>query len=320
MSHSQSSTLSTLPLGKVQTDEALITGTTPTTRNEAKPKDASATPNEVKPGNGVKNSGNKPSTGNGSATKRNLTKLSHRLSLGLRHKAVEFGWHIAPDGFVPVQEVLDHTMFQSYNLRDITEVVQSNDKQRYTLQERPLENYYKESTSSRDSMIDHGDRPDVIRRSDGLSSGNKAKATILCIRANQGHSITVINPDLLLERLTSDDLLQNYPTMVHGTYLKSWECIQSSGGLSKMKRNHIHFATGIPNAHGRNETVISGMRKSCDVYIYVNVRKCVLDNIAIYKSDNGVLLTAGVDDLGILPMQYFSRVTDASGNVLLQND
>ncbi len=309
MPRNQSSTLppavpSTLPLDGVKTDEAL---TIPTTRNEAKPTDA------------PQHSENKPSTG--SATKRNLTKLSHRLSLGLRHKAVEFGWQIAPDGFVPVQEVLDHTMFLNYNLRDVIEVVQSNDKQRYTLQERPLENYYK-STNGMDSMIDHGNNPDVNRRSDGSSTGTgcKTKATILCIRANQGHSITVINPDLLLERLTSDDLLQIYPTMVHGTYLKSWECIQSSGGLSKMKRNHIHFATGIPNVHGKNETVISGMRKSCDVYIYVDMRKCVRDNIAIYKSDNGVLLTAGVDDSGILPMQYFLQVNNASGNVLFQND
>ena len=87
-----------------------------------------------------------------------------------------------------------------------------------------------------------------------------------------------------------------------------------------MKRNHIHFATGKPNIEGPENSVISGMRKSCDVYIYVDVYKCVIDNIPICKSDNGVLLTAGINGSGILPIKYFSHVTDASGNVLFKND
>ena len=129
----------------------------------------------------------------------------------------------------------------------------------------------------------------------------------------------MIDADLLLQRLTPDELLQNYTTMVHGTYFSSWELIQSSGGLCRMKRNHIHFATGIPNMDGTKNSVISGMRRSCDIYIYVNVHKCVIDNIPIYKSDNGVLLTSGVGNSGTLPLQYFSHVTDAAGNVLLAN-
>ena len=267
------------------------------------------------------------------ATKRNSTKLSHQLSLGLRHKALEFGWHITPDGFVPVQQILNHNMFHKYTLRDIIDTVNSNDKQRYTLQHRPLENYDKaifgtdtkqtttadDDASSKYSVGTNGSLHDVVSNQCSWTS-KQPDVTILCIRANQGHSIDMINSDLLLQRLTPDDLLQNYNTMVHGTFFSSWECILSSGGLRRMKRNHIHFATGLPNkVDGSKNSVISGMRKSCDVYIYVNVYKCVNDNIPIYKSDNGVLLTAGVDASGILPIQYFSHVTDASGNVLFHN-
>ena len=32
-----------------------------------------------------------------------------------------------------------------------------------------------------------------------------------------------------------------YPVVVHGTYSKAWEQIRKQG-LSKMRRNHIHFA------------------------------------------------------------------------------
>ena len=162
----------------------------------------------------------------------------------------------------------------------------------------------------------------ILTSDDGDDVSKAAvSATILCIRANQGHSIATINSDLLLQRLTSDDLLQNYGTMVHGTNYAAWDQIQSSGGLHKMQRNHIHFATGIShNIDGtKNNAVISGMRKSCDVYIYVNIQKCIHDDIFIYKSDNGVLLTAGINDSGILPIRYFSHVTDSSGSALWKN-
>lgn len=59
--------------------------------------------------------------------------------------------------------------------------------------------------------------------------------------------------------------MQHDPTLVHVT-----ERIQSSGGIRKMQRNHIHFATGIPYMDGtKNDSVISVMRKSCDgLYLY----------------------------------------------------
>ena len=34
-----------------------------------------------------------------------------------------------------------------------------------------------------------------------------------------------------------------YPVVVHGTYTKAWQQIRRQG-LSKMRRNHIHFAQG----------------------------------------------------------------------------
>ena len=60
-----------------------------------------------------------------------------------------------------------------------------------------------------------------------------------------------------------------YETVVHGTYLRFWEQIRRSGGLSRMRRNHIHFAAGLPGEDG----VISGMRQDCNVLIYVDVEK-----------------------------------------------
>lgn len=54
-----------------------------------------------------------------------------------------------------------------------------------------------------------------------------------------------------------------------------------------MSRNHIHFAPGLPQEDG----VISGMRKSCDVYIYIDMVQAIKDGIDFYISSNNVILT-----------------------------
>jgi 2'-phosphotransferase len=47
---------------------------------------------------------------------------------------------------------------------------------------------------------------------------------------------------------------EEIPVVIHGTYFEPWATIKNDG-LSRMSRNHIHFASGI---FGDN-AVISGM-------------------------------------------------------------
>ena len=243
---------------------------------------------------------------------KNLRSLSHSLSWALRHKALELGFTMTSDGFVSVDEILRcrHAKFRGYSLDDIRQVVETNDKQLFKLEERPASIYYKQS-----STIDQTS-PEAERnnKDEDNSMLPPAAATILCIRANQGHTITTVDPELLLERLSPDEL-QSIPVIVHGTYRDAWQSIQQQG-LNRMKRTHIHFASGLPKEDG----VISGMRKSCQVYIYVDAAKCACDGVVFYRSDNGVLLTAGVNNEGTLPLLYFRRVTDNSGTTLLSHD
>ena len=70
-----------------------------------------------------------------------------------------------------------------------------------------------------------------------------------------------------------------------------------------MTRNHIHFAKGLPGADG----VISGIRDTCEVYIYVNVKKCLETGIPFFESTNGVLLSPG-NDKGLIPLSMFDKV------------
>lgn len=54
-------------------------------------------------------------------------------------------------------------------------------------------------------------------------------------------------------------------------------------GLSRMARTHIHFAPGEPGA----DSVISGMRRSCQVVIYINIDKAIQGNLVqIWNNTN----------------------------------
>jgi len=237
------------------------------------------------------------------AKKKRLKSLSHALSWALRHEAPNLGLTMTKDGYVSVQDVLHcpHDKFTNrqrqqqkesgkhvlirvpkFTTEDIHEVVESNDKQRFKLEFRPS---------------------NVVGRTRG--------EPILCIRANQGHSIPGL--DLSMTPISVDTL----PMVVHGTNYEAFQHIQETKGLKRMTRQHIHFARGLPH----DEEVISGMRKSCTVYLFVDREKCAKDSdrVTFYESDNGVILTEGLDHSGILPLEYISHVTDRHGKILLEN-
>jgi len=118
------------------------------------------------------------------------------------------------------------------------------------------------------------------------------------IRANQGHSLSV--PDLELVILTEADLVDT--SVIHGTYKNIWKQIEKQG-LSRMGRNHIHFTTQLPS----EGQVISGMRQSCNVFIYVDAIRAIQDGYTFYKSANGVILCPG-NEKGILPPKYIKSI------------
>ncbi|XP_026213189.1 tRNA 2'-phosphotransferase 1 isoform X3 [Anabas testudineus] len=187
--------------------------------------------------------------------------LSKSMSYALRHGANKMGLLMGTDGFLFVEELLAHPQFRSYSLEDVERVVATNDKQRFKLRSHPK---------------------------DGR----------LQIRANQGHTVQVMDLDLKPVLTGSPDCPAE---AVHGSYLRHWSSIQQHG-LSRMKRTHIHLASGLPGEDG----VISGMRKDCDLAVFIDVPKALADGIEFFWSENGVLLTAG-DAEGKLRPKYFSR-------------
>ena len=96
---------------------------------------------------------------------------------------------------------------------------------------------------------------------------------------------------------------KEYPIVVHGTYYKFWNLIKNTG-LKTMTRQHVHFAKGLPGDSG----VISGMCNDVEILIYVDVDKMLQNKIELYESDNGVILSSGVN--GTIYPEYFKSVVD----------
>ncbi|KAH1019812.1 hypothetical protein HUJ04_009575 [Dendroctonus ponderosae] len=116
---------------------------------------------------------------------------------------------------------------------------------------------------------------------------------VLEICANQGHSIQVSAARSLLAQ--GLDKLSLVPIrepgqfeVIHGTYFGKWAKIKREG-LSRMSRNHIHFAKGLPC----DKSVISGIRSNCQVFIYVNLKAALEAGIPFFLSSNGVVLSPG---------------------------
>jgi 2'-phosphotransferase len=128
---------------------------------------------------------------------------------------------------------------------------------------------------------------------------------VVLIRANQGHSIAV---DVEMNPLLSVDQFPN--VVIHGTNNEAWKSIRVQG-LSCMGRNHIHMASGKPKEDG----VISGMRVSSSVLIYIDFENALSSGIKFYKSSNGVILSPG-NDLRVIPPQFFLKVEDRHGNLI----
>ncbi|XP_048586209.1 tRNA 2'-phosphotransferase 1 isoform X2 [Nematostella vectensis] len=189
-------------------------------------------------------------------------KLSKALSYICRHGAAKEGLQMNFGGLIFVDEILKLRQFCQFTEEDVRRVVKDNDKQRFVL-----------ATDE--------------------DSGR------LQVAASQGHTMEVQGLDL--SPITDKDM-DKYPTVIHGTYLNSWQSIKKQG-LSRMARNHIHFAPGVPGEEG----VISGMRSSCQLLIYINLKKALNDGYEFFTSTNNVILCPGNVD-GLLPPCYFDQV------------
>ena len=241
-------------------------------------------------------------------------QVSKKLSWLLRHGAAEEGLQLDANGYLNVQDVLSNRKIRGLkvSMDELGQLVADNDKQRFTM--RPV-------VAAKDSET--GENADV----EAITADSKPSDWL--IRANQGHSIKV-EDDGLLTPITTE----NMPlSAVHGTTHAAWPLIVASGGLKAMTRNHVHFASGLPagftsiaakDQDGDATTtttapVISGMRKSSTVLVFLDLPKAIAAGLKFWFSDNGVILSEGNAE-GLVPLRVFKRVEDRTGEGVLLED
>ena len=233
-------------------------------------------------------------------------QVSKKLSWLLRHGAEQEGLKLGEGGFVNLQDVLNNRNLRSLKVTfdEVRQIVQENDKQRFTMVPGSISSTDVEAGG--DETTANGQLP--------IPSGDAGDWKI---RANQGHSLK-IESEGLLQPITAEGIPE---TAIHGTTHSAWVQIVASGGLKPMGRNHVHLASGLPagfksiidqDKDSIAAPVISGMRKSSTVLIFLDVQKAMDAGLKFWRSDNDVILSEG-DEKGIVPLEFFRRVEDRTG-------
>ncbi|KAL8948775.1 MAG: hypothetical protein Q9222_005072 [Ikaeria aurantiellina] len=183
-------------------------------------------------GGGRSGGKNKSSAAGGKSGMSREETVSRAMSYVLRHGAEREGLVVDEGGYVNVQDLLSWPRLRSLSVTfsELENIVLTNPKKRFALIPSP-------SSSPPNN-------PRTKNPSDYL------------IRAVQGHSLKNIASENLLSPLVPGDA--GCPEeVVHGTTEGSWGAILRSGGVKRMGRGHVHFATGVP---GKNAPVAVGER------------------------------------------------------------
>ena len=193
------------------------------------------------------------------------TQCSKGLSYILRHGAQKDGYTMTADGYVSLAEI----------------------------QRKGPKALKKLTVAEVQFLVDNNDKKRFRA---------KVEEGQMWLAANQGHSASLnLNPENFMTPITK---ASDVPVAVHGTFKRFLDPIKKQG-LSKMSRQHIHFALGLPGAEG----VISGMRKTAEVLIYLDVEKCLSEGIALFRSENNVILSPG-DENGFIDPKFFLKIVE----------
>jgi 2'-phosphotransferase len=252
-------------------------------------------------------------------------QVSKKLSWLLRHGAEKEGLKLGPGGYINVEQVV--SLASNSDIRrdivnnKVTDASKLNSRSikplKVTMDE--LRNIVSENDKQRFSIIPTTEAPSNSESSSISITINYNDPSHFLIRANQGHSIKVDSSDLLTP-ITAENAPQ---AIVHGTTRRAWPLILSSGGLKPMGRNHVHFATGLPAGFKRLDVtggedaakqeeqapVISGMRNSSSVLVYVDFKKAIGIGLEFWMSANGVVLCDG-GEKKIVPIECFETVEE----------
>jgi 2'-phosphotransferase len=178
----------------------------------------------------------------------------------------------------------------SYYLRHELHTFNTADKAGYVLLDELL-------TKKEFSNVSEADIKKIVKNCKKNRFHLELKNNKYNIRANQGHSLSATN--ILDASLLFEKIEKPLEYCVHGTFRENLPSIIENG-LQKMNRNYIHFAA--------QKNAKSGFRKSCNVFIHIDMEKAMKDGMEFFLSENNVILTRGLE--GVIDPKYFLKNTE----------
>ena len=255
--------------------------------------------------------------------------LSKRMSHLLRHGAVDAGLGNVMDAacFVPLSDVLTLPKFEGITKSDVRTLVANCPKGRFELKVFTFVNAAAGNTSVGEGMVDTTGTP--IATTSGANTQD-----VLKIRATQGHTMRhdVLDDDTMLTRV-DEEMAEQIKQAAHGTTHSAFLKIKKQG-ISAMRRRHVHMArsTGAVGTVGarivlpssadgvngdansdetssekQNEKQVSGFRYDSTVAVWVDVKRGVKEGVPFFVSKNGVVLSPGEGESGVVPPRLFLR-------------
>jgi len=116
-------------------------------------------------------------------------QFSKTMTYLLRHGAIKEGLNISQDGFVKLDDLLDHKTLKNATKEELCQIVKNCPKQRFALK---------------------------------VINDESNNTETLYIRANQGHSLEDL--DVQMKEITKEDKIEE---CLHGTYYKAWDLIKN---------------------------------------------------------------------------------------------
>ena len=101
------------------------------------------------------------------------------------------------------------------------------------------------------------------------------------------------------------------PFAIHGTYWKAWETIRNNG-LKRMKgKANLCFQPGQIGNSSNLPELVAKFKNNCEVLVYIDLAKAIMNEIPFYKSANNVVVSPG--DLNMrIPPRYFLKAVHIS--------
>ncbi|KAK4372010.1 hypothetical protein RND71_007394 [Anisodus tanguticus] len=254
-------------------------------------------------------SGARGGGGAGSSGKDKMDALGRLLTRILRHMASELNLNMRNDGYVKVQDLLKLNLktfanvpLKSHTVDDVKEAVRKDNKQRFGLLEENGELLIRANQGHTVKIVETESLLKPILSADEVPAEGLTETAALTTKVEVRSAYTLPFPDPTLWDFAGCGFhLWQCAVCVHGTYKKNLESILEHG-LKRMKRLHVHFSCGLPT----DGEVISGMRRDVNVLIFLDVRKALEDGMKLYISENRVILTEGFD--GAVPVKYLQKI------------